>query len=86
MDIKLSCNHIEYYSSCKYLSEFDQKRCEECVDKLLQSIFEVNTIVRLVDLLQNDNEFAKSAAARAIRNATCRGTPDEIKYENSFLY
>ncbi|KAL4377407.1 hypothetical protein GQ457_02G036640 [Hibiscus cannabinus] len=45
-----------------------------------QSIFEANTIVRLVDLLQNDNDFAKSAAARAIRNVTYRGTLDQIKF------
>ncbi|KAK9016898.1 hypothetical protein V6N11_079391 [Hibiscus sabdariffa] len=49
-------------------------------DMPTQSIFEANIIVRLVDLLQNDNDIVKSAAARAIRNAICRGTPDQIKF------
>ncbi|KAK8633589.1 hypothetical protein V6N13_014433 [Hibiscus sabdariffa] len=48
-------------------------------DMSTQSIFEANTIVRLVDLLQNDNDTVKGAAARAIRHATCRGTSDQIK-------
>ncbi|GMI79375.1 hypothetical protein HRI_001606800 [Hibiscus trionum] len=49
-------------------------------DMQTQAIFEANTIVRAVALLRNDAIKVQREAARVIRNATCRGTKDQIKF------
>ncbi|KAK9041780.1 hypothetical protein V6N11_016870 [Hibiscus sabdariffa] len=52
----------------------------------IQAVIEADIVAPLIHLLQNVVLDIKKVAARAIANATFRGTDDQIKYENDFVY